>query len=141
MKPVNQTRIDGDNGDCTEAAIASIFECAIDDVPPCPPLSAPEAEKDEHWSRLRAWFHERGVDLLRCEELRGEFFAEPPNTYWIASIRSPLGYHAVVMHGAECVWDPERGHVAVAPSEIEEAWFFLAIDPTRFQRLALEEEG
>lgn len=134
MRPIKQTRIDAENGDCTEAAIASIFECEIGDVPPFPPRTASDADKDAHWSALRLWLQERGADIMRCEGLRDGFFADPPNTYWIATIRSPLGYHAVVMRGADCVWDSERGaETTVAPADIEEAWFFLVADLPRQQ--------
>ena len=57
MKKVYQSRIDKNHGTCMQAAIASLFEMFIEDVPNFVELG------EEWWSEIDYFYKERGYCL------------------------------------------------------------------------------
>lgn len=133
MIGIHQTRVSPTDGDCAEACFASVFECAIEDVPP-----QPEGEGlVDDWiiGGLRPWLRERGFDLLILGIASHEKFRQyVPTTYWFAGIPSKawpeLCNHLVVMRGADLAWNPEPGGFDELDfSSIEVGWFLVPVDP------------
>jgi len=89
MISVYQT-IDGPDGNCFPACVASILEIKIEDVP-----------EFQGWDGLRQWLRGRGWVL--------SFFQpdDPAADEWtIASLLTLRGFHAVVCFGGKIVHDP-----------------------------------
>ena len=125
MRPVTQVRTGYGRGQCTEAAIASILECRLDEVPelwggPSVPVDAPpeEQQPQENHERLWAWlqtrgflfawgeFSERPVPLLYLRF--GEAFDDLPWAgFHLMAGPNPDGVqHMVVARGGGVAWDP-----------------------------------
>ena len=120
MKKVYQSRIDKNHGTCMQAAIASLFEMFIEDVPNFIEMG------DEWWYNLRKFYKERGY-LVGCYSPIGKIdtakkaleFDGGINGYWFASVESVnLGkdvWHAVIIDkDLNVVHDPNPnnyGHV------------------------------
>jgi hypothetical protein len=130
VKPVDQTVLDGDGGmpgNCLAACIASLLECAIEDVP------QPTAEEhaDPYWTaynaRLDAWLAARGLYRLR---IYGDADVEaiPAGAYWIASGLSPRDkHHATVWRGGELAHDPHPSRAGIL--DIVARYFLVPISP------------
>ena len=144
MRPVTQIRTGYGRGQCTEAAIASILEVELNEVPdlwagPHVPLSAPPRDHQplERHEALWAWLKDRG--RMWCW---GEFAARPlplnpadyPHLDWLPweghhlmAGPNPDGVeHMVVGKAGRLAWDPNptrRGIVAC-----NAAGFLLPLD-------------
>lgn len=124
MKPVEQTKlhIPGEiNGNCMCAAIASILEIGIEDVPHFEDMS------DGKWYlELRRWLKKKGYHLITYDKevyLPGYFIAHGP------SIR---GFeHSVVYKGTEMVHDPHPSKVGL--EKVKSIWALLPLDPALFK--------
>ena len=116
MKPVFQSIVDQDHGDCFRCCIASILEVEADAVP-----NFVAVERDDFHVYDR-WCAENGIALI---EIGGRGYPEPPSplslfrwdwargVFCIASLpsqRFPGGWHAVV---AQMAPDPEYPQDAV----------------------------
>lgn len=134
MIGVEQTQmIPGGGGNCTAAAVASIFEVPLSDC-------YPEIPNGGGFQAIAAWTARRFPGLLCCSKLvGGQWIArgsrqwwvdtyppaeaiDPPFLpigYWLAGVVSPRGVqqrlsdgslkpslHSVVMHGSDVAWDP-----------------------------------
>ena len=109
MIPVYQTR-DGVGGNCLQAAVASVLELPLDDVPDF--VNAPDGMRT--WPlALEAWLTERGLlgmpvaphgDLGTALAHMAEFYPDEP--YVLAGREGVDGGHAVVGHGGAIVHDP-----------------------------------
>jgi hypothetical protein len=99
MTPVTQTILhdpdSGTVGNCMQAAIATLLDLPLDDVPHF-------AEHDDWDIRLGVWCHDRG--LLWCK------FGVQTLPEWVPCLltgKSPRGIaHVVVGRGLSTVWDP-----------------------------------
>ena len=120
MKKVYQSRIDKNHGTCMQAAIASLFEMFIEDVPNFIEMG------DEWWSEMDYFYKERGYCLScfnsneRIELTKKVLeFDGGINGYWFASVESVnLGkdvWHAVIIDkDLNVVHDPNPnnyGHI------------------------------
>ncbi len=115
MKPVSQTRISPEAGNCLEAAVASVLECALEEVPKLAGV--------EHWDMpLTAWLASRGFSL---HTTAGD---DPPAGWQIAVGPSPRNAderHAVVVHDGELVWDPHPSRDCFSGKPVQ---YFLVIE-------------
>ena len=120
MKKVYQSRIDKNHGTCMQAAIASLFEIFIEDVPNF-------VELGEEWFDIYVKFYEDNGYLLNIFNPQGRIDIAKQalevdkgiNGYWYASVESiNLGkdvWHAVIIDkDLNVVHDPNPnnyGHV------------------------------
>lgn len=98
MRPIYQTILDGQNGDCMAACIASLLELDLD--------AMPNPHTASWWDDWQAWLKQRGLYLV--EATGGDW--TPPG-YAILVGTSPRGdwQHAVVALDGEIVHDPHPG--------------------------------
>lgn len=99
MSQVTQTILhDPDNGaigNCMQAAIASLLDLPLDDVPHFAAI-----EGDEWWSEFLTWARDLGYEVFVID---GDF---PPIPLLLHG-KSPRGVsHLVVGIGSTVVWDP-----------------------------------
>lgn len=95
MLPVHQTIFGDVNGNCLQAALASVLELSLEDVPNV-------IASESWWDDLRQWLRGRGMELLPQPAA-----APIPNGYYFWVGKGPRGLdHIVVAHGTEMVHDP-----------------------------------
>lgn len=134
-REVTQTRTGFPSGNCTEACIASVLGCDLDEVPQlwsgrddC--RDDAEAQPRKNLLRLARWLHERGwawrewtfagrpeLPLPRSAFTGAERWAGPiDQVHLIAGINPDGLAHMVVGKGGEVVWDPnpQRRGIQVA---------------------------
>lgn len=103
MKPVKQTRVGQDNGNCWTACIASILELPIEQVPDF------IDEKDFYGSTVK-WLGKRGLTLVQIDLQHSTYwpFFWGDTVWTILSGQSPRGdwKHAIVGNGLKYVHDP-----------------------------------
>jgi len=120
MIPIDQTKLHipgKQNGNCMNAAFASLLEIQIEDMPNF------EDMRDGKWyPALLEWLEELGFQLLRWDE---EIYL---SGYFIANGPSPRGFeHSVVYLGAEMVHDPHPDKTGL--NKITSTWALLPINP------------
>jgi len=106
---VTQTRLGAPDGNCLEAAIATLLQIPIDAVPDLRAVNGhlPEAARWELARRrrpvLQRWLASHGLRLVG-----GSGFPPPEHAGWyIASGPGPRGLrHAVVYSQGQLAWDP-----------------------------------
>lgn len=121
MIPITQSKLHNpprSNGNCLAAALASILEISLEDVPEFENMS-----DGEWYPRLRKWLRLLGYHLLCWEE---EIY---PPTFFIAHGPSPRGdwEHSVVYKGRRMVHDPHPSREGL--EKITSVWALLPIDP------------
>jgi len=125
MKPVDQTKLHSETvtGNCTEAALASIFEVSIADVPQFSEMT----EGEGRWYlALEEWLYARGWELVRLDY---EFC---PEGFYLASGQSQRGVaHMVVMKDGALAHDPHPSRTGII--NVESVYLFLPMDPAQFQ--------
>lgn len=135
MKPVTQTET-GEDGNCERAAIASIFEVTLDDVPD---FRALDQQGESWWWHLSEWCAARGVRPLRIGNVRGAKDVLPIGAYCVVGGVGPRGIdHSLVgkvknrWGTIEIVHDPhpEANSENLGEGfEREDLTFFVAVDP------------
>lgn len=138
MKPVHQTITDRDQGNCWSAAIASVLELPIEEVPPFVKL-----DRSRFYELATEWLSKRGLMILRVrmprEYLTGDDirFHHLPECVCIASGKSPRGDygHSVVGkiidgHNFVMTHDPHPDGTGIEgmPWTFE---FIVPLDPAR----------
>ncbi len=120
MKPVYQTKF-GPHGNCMQAAIASILELSLDDVP-----DFPTDDGDKQMGAVNAFLRPYGIILIHVTYSNK---AKIPNLYHLLDGEGCKDgvMHTTVAFAGKTVHDPDlnRGELR-APIEIG---FFVAIDP------------
>lgn len=118
---VTQTRLGAPAGNCTEAAIASVLGCAIEEVPQLwggDMEDYADPQPAENWQKLIEWCRERDREFIKCVFQR--YYQYPlagnmnnvvaRNTcheHYLLFGKSSRGLgHAVVAKEGEIVWDP-----------------------------------
>lgn len=101
MKPVHQTIFKPPHGNCLQAAVASLMELELDDVPNF-------MERGDDWEKCFERFAlERGLQVVMFDvgEIRGVW---SPVGYHLITGKSPRGdyHHEVVGYRGEPVHDP-----------------------------------
>lgn len=116
MLGVYQDRFGKQEGNCQQAAVASIFELPLDAVPHfC------EGHRDDWQDGFDDWLAKRGLQLLTLDAKACREFGFVPRGYHIIAGKSPRGdfQHAVVGKDGVMVHDP---HPAGDGLETEETW-------------------
>ncbi len=124
MIPIQQTIFAPPNGNCMQAAVASIFELPLDQVPNF-------VEDGNEWvDTLAKWCAQRGVRPLFLT-----LNNRPPGTtigmnggWWsVVTGKSPRGdyFHAVVAYDGEIVHDPYPDGGGKLESLLDECVFVL----------------
>lgn len=135
MTPVMQTQFKPSDdapadeiGNCLQAAVASLFELELDEVPNFAAAKGPVDHRGAQawWCALEDFGRKRGY-LVLC-------FAEPiEGLYGIMSGDSPRGNwaHSVVAEGSTMIHDPHPDNTGVlSPSD----WiYFIQRDPSDFR--------
>ena len=132
MKPVYQTKFGGsdtpeiEQGNCLAAALASVFELTLEDVPDF----AGEISNGKWFLHLEQWLARRNLELM-VFPTKG---AGWPMGYYLAACKSttlinPDDGHVVVMHHGTLVHNPHPHATSIG--EIENLWVFVAIDPSK----------
>lgn len=132
MRPIHQTKFGEPQGNCFAAAIASILEIELGDVPSF------YADSPSSWYMdFQAWLHGRGFSLVKVD-LRGDGFEKPDEPgpfetlflarieggFWLASGPGPRGHqHSVVYCGGEMAHDPHPSGDGLL--RVTEAEFFV----------------
>ena len=113
MKPVFQTiRHDPENGkygDCFRAAIASLLELSIEEVPHFYDGNKYGENDEKIYKFVQDWLGERGhyhVTILFEGDPRQAMKEWNPEMYYILSGQSSAGNHCVVAYEDEIVHDP-----------------------------------
>jgi len=116
MKPVHQNIYGEPNGNCLQAAVASIFEVGLDKVPHfCKPPN------DDWQERYDDWLAERGLQLMTVDARQCRQAGWIPRGYHIIAGQSPRFdcQHAVVGLNGKVIHDP---HPSGDGLESEETW-------------------
>ena len=126
MIGVHQTTFSVGTGNCFSAALASILELPIEEVP-----FFMHEPTDEWFARLLAWLKPRGLWALGMNVQEGEQFRwiDKAAGYHILSGQSPFGLHSVVAYGEEIVWDPAPANTGLTTRET--VVYLIPLDPAR----------
>lgn len=119
MKPIDQTKFGGVEGNCFSACVASMFELPLERVPFF------MVHGDKWYSVFAEWLGHRG-EYPVCLPLRDEW---RPTGLYILSGTSPRGsfLHSVVARGHEIVHDPHPSRAGLL--SIVDAIMIVRIDP------------
>jgi hypothetical protein len=134
--PVDQTR-HGDDGNCLEACVASVMECAIEDVPVQTPGNSTDDFVD-YLTILNDWLQERGA-FLTYFAMTHEQVVIYPCGWWIACLSSgnPNYRHSVVAGSDRVFHDPHHWHSraqTVGLEQVEAAIVLGAANPAAVSR-------
>lgn len=129
MKPVHQTKfaVDDDNGpnpergNCLQAALASVFELDLEDVPHFVAMSG-----QDWWPSLFRWLAGRNIAV---EYINAPF--EPLNALYLKVGKSPRGQfpHVVVCRNGEVLHDPHPDGTGI--ENHLGTYLFVVADPAR----------
>uniref|UniRef100_A0A6M3KUW1 Uncharacterized protein n=1 Tax=viral metagenome TaxID=1070528 RepID=A0A6M3KUW1_9ZZZZ len=125
MKPVDQTKLHIPNkqrGNCMCAALASLLEFDINDVP-----KFNELGEYEWYPKLLDWLWSLGFYLI-CWDC--EVYLP---VYFIAIGTSIRGFtHSVVYYGEKMVHDPHPSRAGL--EKVTSVWVLLPLDPAKYKR-------
>lgn len=140
MRPVHQTTFyavdsedhDPTRGNCLQAAIASVLELPLEEVPHFVALP-----QNEWWPALFNWFHDRGI-LVNYERIQDDIGRPIPGAWaplgipYLLAGPSPRGEfsHVVVAMNHEVIHDPHPDATGLAPGW-RGVYYFLVADPAR----------
>lgn len=114
MHPIKQTILQSEsqNGNCLQAALASIFEVALDDVPEF------QKEPPNQWrSSLRSWLGGMGLEMLVYDRDPRE------SGHYLAVGDGPRGCtHCVVYRDGKMVHDPHPSNDGLV--RVKRYWAF-----------------
>lgn len=116
MKPVNQTITDSQRGNCLQAAVASLFELELDEVPHFIDYG------EEWWSVLQDWAAQHNLVVM--------YHTDPPfGCYTIMSGISPRDSnerHAVIRGpSGHIIHDPHPTKAGLASGPYYFYWFVV----------------
>lgn len=121
MKPVDQSRISYEDGDCLRACIASVLELPLEDVP--------AYVKEDMGARYIEWLKQFNLSLA-CIRLEPDSLL--PTGYHLMEglSRNGKNYHVAVGLNCEIVHDPDptsRGEFKGGGNY----WLFVVLDPAK----------
>lgn len=129
MKPVLQTRVGADTGNCFQAAVASCLGVGLEDVLP------QGGDWLTYLRDLDRSLGSRGLGLFTIDLVEPGLLSElgdhcVPSGYWIASIPSTLAdcWHAVVCRERAVAHDPEQHPGVPADPLVGGITVFVALD-------------
>jgi hypothetical protein len=110
MTPVDQLTVDRTHGDCLSAALASIIDMPLEDVPTFVSDHATnDGDNDAEWHwwrRLIVWLRDHGYTLAPFDEADESSWPEVGEHYLALGHTNRGTYHAVVYADAHLVHDP-----------------------------------
>ena len=106
MIPLYQTRFwrsETERGNCWQAAVASVLELPLEEVPDF--IQDDVDSGEPWWPKFVAWCGERGIEPI---ELRPPLQEAPPGEYVVGTAATPdgRGYHAFVARDGRMAHDP-----------------------------------
>ena len=124
MKPVPQTKLHNppeQNGNCLAAALASLLELDISEVP-----EFEDMEGDSWWFKLIDWLHSIGFHLVVWDQE-----IHYPGFYIVGGT-SPRGdfLHSVIYENGKLVHDPHPSGDGLV--KIKDTWALLPFNPVQF---------
>jgi len=125
MKPVYQTKFGQGNGNCFQAAVASILELELDDVPDFCNLYS----DDEWFNEFQKWLNKHfnaWCLAVNYKSIKNLPEYHPPG-YVIMVGDSVRVHHAVVYKGKELVHDPCKGGGGLV--KIDDMFMIIPNDP------------
>jgi hypothetical protein len=122
MKPVMQTRLAGADGNCFVACLASVFECAIADVP--------EFCDEPDWiQQVQTWLRPRNLGMLALQ-VREDSDLGAFEGWLIVSGDSGKGVeHATVWRDGQLVHDPHPRKPGLAT--VNFVYMLYPLDPSK----------
>ena len=121
MKPVNQTKLHSEtvNGNCLAAALASILEIDIDDVPEFEDMG------DNWGGELADWLDSIGFYIMEWQEV----IPDIPG-YFLVCGESPRGVlHEVVYFDGKMVHDPHPSNAGI--TTVKDVFVLVPKDPSK----------
>lgn len=130
MIPVHQTLFGDGKGNCVQAALASILEMDLEDVPNV-------IQSRYWWEALNQWLKGFGLEVV--EVLAGGDFV--PAGYHLIGGQSPRGNfnHVVVGHNGKMVHDPHPDGDGLTTTS--GFWIFVSLNPQGLVKRTLEREA
>lgn len=135
MKPVFQTRFggaeapEGDQGNCLQAVLASIFEIPLEDAP-----DFTSQLNDGAWHEtLQRWLAQWNLVMIPGPVGEGYPCGIHILTVKSSSLENPEDGHVVVVEDGDIVHDPNPR--SVTTGEREQYWVMACLDPSK-QRVA-----
>ena len=126
MQPVDQT-VFGERGTCLQAAVASILELTLDDVPDFHIGAANPIQQDQNYKKFMLSL---GFYVYERYFLTPGFEAAAIPIFHIAVGKSPRGMsHAVVYFNGALVHDPHPSRAGIL--RVEEINLFVPVDPSQ----------
>lgn len=122
MKPVDQSRISYEDGDCLRACIASILELSLEDVPAY-------TNHDMH-SRFAEWLRQFNLSLM-IVRLDPDGFLPPGYHLIEGPSRNGKDSHVAVGLNGQIVHDPDPTSRGQFKGDRQNYWIFTVIDPSR----------
>lgn len=135
MKPVDQTKFydkeKGEHGNCQQAALASLLELDLADVPNFMLDDDGNVDTSKFWQRFFKFCRSRGYEPYERHRVHGEpTFAG----YYLAYGTSPRGVeHAVVYHNGKLAHDPHPSRVGIAA--VTTICILVPLDPARMRAI------
>lgn len=112
-------------GNCFQAALASVFEVGLEDVPHF--MALPPSV--DWWEALQAWLRERGLCAIYIDA-KADTMTPQYAGYYLSSGKSPRGSgHTVVAYQGKMVHDPHPSGDGLV--EETETLYFAVLDPSR----------
>jgi hypothetical protein len=107
MKPVEQTRLSGTDGNCFAACLASLFEVALDEVPQATPQEL-DKHNDDGWLQYTERLNQEFLLPRGFYIVTFKYDGWKPRGYALLAAQSPRhdGLHSVVCLDGEIVYDP-----------------------------------
>lgn len=124
MIPVDQTTFGVPGGNCQSAALASILELPLEDVPHF--ASGDDHSADTMWANVAKWLELRGLYPIN---FLWEDIACRPSAYYLLFGQSKDGPHCVVAKGREIAHDPNPARSGLLTRE--QGVVLIPFDPVR----------
>lgn len=112
MKPVYQTKFGESDGNCFQAAVASLFDLPLDDVPDF------MERRSLWWDRFCEWSRVHYDLEPLCIEIRKDYWFTPAGLYLLSG-KSPRGnyQHQCIALNGEIVHDPHPSGDGLADAQ------------------------
>ena len=102
MTPVFQTIIDKGRGNCMSAAVASILDLPLEEVPNWVTRAFDEGQPHRHYVYMREWLESKGLHLVRVNYKHFGDWRSLVGAYAIASVPSQRFEHTT--HAVIVTW-------------------------------------
>jgi len=147
MKPVYQTVVDKDIGNCMQAAVASLLELRLDEVPNFIDYVC-EEDTSKWLLKFMDFMEAKGYEVEGTRELapnKEETYADLREEFLIqgciyASVKSrsfARGFHAVLINSEGIVVhdpNPSKAHLGVDVVKSEELYYWTMFVPLQVQK-------